>query len=1012
MPNHTPPQLFLIDGYALIYRAFFAMISRPLRTTKGENTSAAWGVANFLLRLREKYRPDYVAWINDAGTSFREERYPDYKSTREKLDDSLQADFDRAVERVTTLLAAFRIPLVAIPGYEADDVIGTLAQAGAAGGLRSVIVSGDKDFYQLIGPGIVLLNPGRGGPAAVDEVWVDASNAAERLGVPPSQVIDFLALVGDASDNIPGVKGIGEKGAQKLLAEYGDLDTILARAAEVTAKRSREALLAQADAARLSKELVTIQRDVPVKLDVADLVLQEPDREGLIRILTELEFFSLARRMGQGGAGAAAGVGAGAGVGTAGEGDLAEGGEPGPAAVGAPGPADTTPQGVTLSEPEGASPDAWPPRSAQGDDGEGDEALGPATGAAATATLPATAADWLAIDDRPACEVIIVDDPAALPALVERLRRAALVALDAETSSLEPHDAELVGFSLAASPTEVWYLPFGHRPRGGELAAPAPVRNLPPMTDVALAPVVELLQDPAVPKAGHNIKYDWQVLRRAGVELAGVAYDSMLASFVIDPGRRSHAIDTLSLEHFGRPMQTYADLIGKGKAQIPFAEVPIPAVASYCGADSTTVLALHDFFAPAIGEMAMEPLLRDIELPLVQVLTDMEWDGISVDLAVFARLNAELTGDLRRLEGEIAAVAGEALNLNSPRQLATILFERQQLPVLKRTKTGPSTDADVLEQLATMGHVLPRLILEYRELQKLKSTYVDTLPTRVNRHTGRIHTSFNQIGAATGRLSSVEPNLQNIPVRTPRGEAIRRGFVPRAGWQFLVADYSQIELRLMAHLSGDPGFIEAFQQGGDIHRQTAALIFGIPVEEVTADMRARAKTINFATIYGQGPFALSRQLGISQEDAKTFIARYFERFAGVRQFLDRMVQLAREQGYVETIFRRRRYIPEIKDRNFNMRAYGERTAQNSPLQGSAADLIKLAMIRIHAALSERKLRSRMLLQVHDELIFEAPPDELDVMQTLVKEHMEQVVELRVPLVVDIGIGPNWLDAKR
>jgi DNA polymerase-1 len=680
--------------------------------------------------------------------------------------------------------------------------------------------------------------------------------------------------------------------------------------------------------------------------------------------------------------------------------------------------------GITLSEAKGASPGAWPLRAAQGDDLEsagGDASSSPApadalepagTGATATATLPATAADWLALDEQPALQVVVVDDPDAIPTLAERLRRAPLVGLDTETDSLEPHDAELVGLSLSASPTEVWYLPFGHRPRGGELAAPAPVRNLPPITDVALAPIAALLQDPAVPKAGHNIKFDWQVLRGAGIELAGVAFDSMLASFVLDPGRRSHAIDTLCLEHFGRTMQTYADLTGKGKAQISFAEVAIPAAASYCGNDSATVLALHDFFAPALAEMAMEPLLRDIELPLVRVLTDMEWEGISIDPAVFARLNAELSGDLRRLEGEIAAVAGESLNLNSPRQLATILFEKQQLPVLKKTKSGPSTDADVLEQLAAMGHQLPQLILDYRELQKLKSTYVDTLPARVNRHTGRIHTSFNQTGAASGRLSSVEPNLQNIPIRSARGEAIRRGFVPRAGWQFLVADYSQIELRLMAHLSGDPAFIEAFNQGGDIHRQTAALIFNVPVAEVTSDMRARAKTINFATIYGQGPFALSRQLGISQEDAKTFIARYFERFAGVRQFLDRMVQLAREQGYVETIFRRRRYIPEIKDRNFNMRAYGERAAQNSPLQGSAADLIKLAMIRIHAAIAERKLASRMLLQVHDELIFEVPPDELEAMQPLVREHMENVVELRVPLVVDIGIGPNWLDAKR
>ncbi|HKT61513.1 MAG TPA: DNA polymerase I [Gemmatimonadales bacterium] len=972
MPNHTPPQLFLIDGYALIYRAFFAMIARPLRTTKGENTSAAWGVVNFLLRLRDKYRPDYVAWVNDAGTSFREARYPEYKSTREKLDDSLQADFDRAVERICALLDAFRIPLVAVRGYEADDVIGTLATAGAARGLRSVIVSGDKDFYQLIGPGITLLNPGRGGPAAVDEVWVDESNGAERLGVPPQQVVDFLALVGDSSDNVPGVKGIGEKGAQKLLADYGDLDTILARASEITAKRTREALIGQADNARLSRELVTIKRDVPVELDVDDLVLREPDRDALIRILTELEFFSLAKRLGgPGGAGTAETVP----------------------------PAAATP--ATVPDDSAGSYGAPAPESGAGEAAQ-----------AATATLPATAADWHALDEERTLEVTVLDDPDELPALIARLRAAPLVGLDAETTSLAPHDAELVGLSLAASPTEVWYLPLGHVPSGGELAAPEPVKNLPPIGDFAMAPLVALLEDPSVKKAAHNVKYDWQVLRRAGVELAGVAYDSMLASFVLDPGRRSHAIDTLCLEHFGRTLQTYADLTGRGKAQIPFAEVSVPAAASYCGSDATTVLALHDYFAPALRDIAMEPLLREIEMPLVPVLTDMEWDGISIDPAVFARLDAELSAELRRLEGEIATVAGEALNLNSPRQLATILFDKQQLPVLKRTKTGPSTDADVLEQLAAMGHALPRLILDYRELQKLKSTYVDTLPATVNRHTGRIHTSFNQTGAATGRLSSSDPNLQNIPVRTPRGEEIRRGFVPRAGWQFLVADYSQIELRIMAHLSGDPAFIEAFHQGGDIHRQTAALIFNVPLEQVTADMRARAKTINFATIYGQGPFALSRQLGISMDDAKNFIARYFERFAGVRGFLDRQIRLAREQGYVETIFKRRRYIPEIKDRNFNMRAYGERNAQNSPLQGSAADLIKLAMIRIHDAIREHKLRSRMLLQVHDELVFEAPPEEIEALGRLVREHMEHVVELRVPLVVDIGVGPNWLDAKR
>jgi len=828
-------------------------------------------------------------------------------------------------------------------------VIGTLAHAAGARGLQAVIVSGDKDFYQLVGPGIALLNPGRGGPAAVDEVWVDESNAAERLGVPPRQVVDFLALVGDSSDNIPGVKGIGEKGAQKLLAEFGDLETMLARAEEVTAKRPREALLSQAENARLSRERVTIQRDVPVELDMTDLVLHEPDRDAVIRLLTELEFYSLVRRLTDAPASA---------------GDISGG--------------------------------------SNGADEE-------------TSELDLSADSWLSLSDLSgptAPTVTVVDDPVALPALIERLREAPLVGLDVEASSFEAHDAEVVGLSVAASPDEVWYLPFGHRPAGGELAAPAPVRNLPPLTDPASAPILELLRDPTVPKAGHDIKFDWQVLRNAGVELAGVTYDSMLASFVLDPGRRSHTIDTLCLEHLGRTLQTYQDLAGKGKAEIPFAEVAVPVAANYCGVDGATVLALHRFFAPMLTETALESLFQEVEMPLLRVLVDMEWEGITIDRALFQRLSGELGGDLRRLEQEITRSAGTDVNLNSPRQLASILFEKLELPVLKKTKSGPSTDADVLEQLAAMGHELPQLILDYRELQKLKSTYVDTLPVRINRKTGRIHTSFNQAGAATGRLSSAEPNLQNIPIRTPRGEAIRGGFVPRTGWVFLVADYSQIELRIMAHLSGDTAFIEAFRQGGDIHRQTAALIFNVPVEEVTPEMRARAKTINFATIYGQGAFALSRQLGISLDDAKGFISRYFERFSGVRAFLDGQIALARHQGYVETLFKRRRYIPELKERNFSLRAYGERNAQNSPLQGSAADLIKLAMVRIHQAIQDRKLAGRMLLQVHDELIFEVPPEEVEVMTELVRDRMENVVQLQVPLVVDIGTGPNWLDAKK
>ncbi|HSE27182.1 MAG TPA: DNA polymerase I [Gemmatimonadales bacterium] len=952
-PASPAPRVFLVDGYALIYRAFFAMISRPLRTSGGENTSAAWGVVNFLLRLRERWKPERLAWVNDAGDSFRTQRYADYKSTREKLDDELQADFDTAVARVGQLLEAFRVPLVAVVGWEADDVIGTLARRAADAGMQAVIVSGDKDFYQLIGPRVALLNPGRGGPAAVDEQWVDEANAAERLGVPPRQVVDYLALVGDSSDNVPGVKGIGDKGARQLLEQYGSLDAILAHAGEVAAKRQREALLAHADLARLSRELVTIRTDVPVPVELDALVEGEPDQARVLKLLAELEFLSLARRLGGSAAGAV------------------------------PAAAQFTAESAENAESAGRQGGAFPV---------------PPPGASAP---PASSA----------VNVVVVDDAADLAPLIARLRRAPLVAFDTETSSLEPHDAELIGLSLAASPDEVWYLPFGHRPRDGALAAPAAVRNLPPITDPACRPLVEFLTDPAAPKAGHNVKYDWQVLRRAGVEPAGVAWDSMLASFVLDPGRRSHAIDALSLEHLGRPMRQYLDLVGRGKAEIPFAEVPVAEAADYCGADSATVLALREIFQPQLEEHRLTALLEELEQPLVPVLVDMEWAGIRIDAGLFARLSAEFAAEMARLEGLIQAAAGESFNLNSPKQLAAILFEKQGLPVLKRTKTGPSTDAEVLELLAAEGHEVPRLLLEYREVQKLRSTYVDVLPQRVNRATGRIHTSFNQTGAATGRLSSSDPNLQNIPVRTARGEAIRRGFIPEAGWVFVAADYSQIELRLMAHLSGDPAFVAAFRAGGDIHRETAAIIFGVGHDAVTPEMRARAKTINFGTIYGQGPFALSKQLGITQDEAKAFITQYFERFAGVRAYLDGQVELARRQGYVETLFGRRRYIPDIHAKNFNIRAFAERTAQNTPLQGSAADLIKRAMIALHRRLGEERRRARLLLQVHDELVLEAPPEEVAAVTALVREEMEGAARLDVPLVVDVGTGANWREAK-
>jgi DNA polymerase-1 len=920
------PQVYLIDGYALIYRAFFAMIARPLTTSRGENTSAVWGVANFLLRLLRDRRPSYVAWVHDAGTSFRHEVFPDYKATREKLEPELQEAFDRSLGRVVQLLDAFRIPLIAVDGYEADDVIGTLARRVATQGAHAVIVSGDKDFYQLVSDDVSLLNPGRRGPAAVDETWVDPGNAADRLGVPPERVVDYLALVGDSSDNIPGVRGVGDKTARALIERFGDLDAILARAEEAPTRRVREALVTHAEAARLSRELVTIRCDVPVREDLPAFAVRPPDRHALAALFAELEFHSLIPQL-------------------AVPEPLAE-----PAASGEPIASNAPDTGVVLVDSDTAVADAIAAMRADG---------------------PLAVVGWVPDGDH---------------------RAAAIVGL------------ALVGASGG------WYLPLAHR-QPAELGAEMP-RNLPSLADPAMRPLRDLLADPEVPKLGHGIKADWLPIRRAGAELRGVVGDTLLSTFVLEPGRRSYALDVLVLERLGEHLPTREQVLGTGRSARAHTDVTPQEAAAFCGAWGAAIRALHAALEPEIEAHGHVGLLRDVELPLVEVLVDMEWQGMGVDTERLAELSRQFGEELRALERAIHADAGTDFNINSNPQLRHVLFEKLQLPVLKKTKTGPSTDADVLEELAAMGFSTPKLLLEYRELAKLRSTYVDALPTRVTPETGRIHTTFNQAGAATGRLSSVDPNLQNIPVRTARGEEIRRCFVAAPGYHLVVADYSQIELRVLAHLSEDTAFIAAFQRGGDIHRETAAIIFDVPADVVTAEMRARAKTINFATIYGQGAFALSRQLGITQDEARNFIATYFERFAGVRQFLDDAVVLARDRGYAETILGRRRYIPELQDRNRQVRSFGERTAMNSPMQGSAADLIKIAMIRLAGALRRRKLRTTLLLQVHDELVLEAPDPEVDAVCQLVRVCMEEAAELRVPLVADVGVGPNWMDAKR
>jgi DNA polymerase-1 len=975
------PRLYLIDGYALIYRAFHALGGgAPLRNARGENTGMAKGVSDFVRRLIEKHKPEYLGWVNDAGSSGREEMLATYKANRVALPDDEQQDFDTGVERVHQILKGYKIPTLELDGFEADDVIATLAPQGVAAGLEVCIVSGDKDLLQLVKPGTWVLNPWHGPPGRTTEKWYGMENAHERLGVPPERVVDYLALVGDTADNVPGVKGIGDKGALALIQKWGTVEEMIAHVEEIEPTRTKNALLNQIPEAKLSKQLVTLQQDLAIELDLSTLVLETPDWAALRDLFVELEFNSAARTAavnaeGLGGAGSTSG--------------------------------DTEAHMVAAR--------------------------------AARPVVPGTP-DPVPTDYR------VADTLELVAQVIAESRAAGMIAVDTETvldagapPIITPMRANLVAISIATAPGKAWYLPFAHRtpnsaqgglalddapvaPKAksaapGSIAArmlaegPQPVVNLPPLMGVEMAPLRALLEDASVKKTAHNAKYDLLVLRRAGITLRGLDFDSMLASYVLDPGRRSHAIDALAVEFLGVAMTGYDELCGKGKQQMPYAEVPIIAARDYSCADGDIALRLRALFEPKLVEHEVAPLLGEIELPLVGVLAEMEWAGITIDIPWFRSLKTRFEAARLELERQIHEEAGETFNIASNPQLRTILFEKLGLPIKKKTATGPSTDASVLQELADEGHTLPGLLMEYRELAKLENTYLDTLPALVNPHTGRLHTSFNQTVASTGRLSSSDPNLQNIPIRRELGKDIRRGFIPRTEWQLMAADYSQIELRLLAHLSGDEAFVAAFRAGGDIHRQTASVIFGVPLDTVSSEMRARAKTINFATIYGQGAHALSRQLKIEHGEAKAFIETYFERFSGVRQWLDRAVGEAREKGYVETIFKRRRYIPEIHDRNFNTRAFGERLAQNSPIQGSAADLIKVAMIRILGALETSGLAAKMLLQVHDELVFELPPDEETALRELVDREMTTAVELAVPLVVDIGIGENWLIAK-
>jgi DNA polymerase-1 len=882
------PRLYLIDGNNYVYRAFHAI--RHLSNSKGFPTNAVYGFTAMLLKVLREEKPDFVAVAFDSrGPTTRNEIFPAYKATRPPMPDDLVPQ----VPVIRSLVGAFRIAVLEKEGYEADDLLATAARMGVEAGMEVVVVSGDKDLLQLVKDDLKVLD-------TMKEVLYGPSEVEEKFGVAPHRLGDVLALAGDSVDNVPGVRGIGGKTAPELIRRYGSLEGLYENLDDLQGAKRRKLEEGKEDAF-LSRRLVKLLDDVPLKEGVEDLKVREPDREAALAIFREMEFSRL------------------------------------------------------MQEMAGAEKKASRARSYR-----------------------------------------LVSTEEDLTRLAKELSGSGGFAVDLETTDLEPMRADIVGLAFSSSPDTASYVPVGHQYLGAPEQLP-----LERVLEV-LGPV---LTDPEVPKYGQNIKYDALVFQGAGLELAGIGFDTMVASYVINPTRHQHNLTELALEYLDEKVSSYEDVAGKGKKQIPFAQVEVGKALDYAGEDADVTFRLTGTLKEKVEELSLAELYYSLELPLVGVLAAMERDGVLIDSQALRDLGKELDGQLQEAMRKIWAMAGMEFNLNSPKQLAEVLFDRLGLPVLKKTKTGRSTDEGVLTQLAAR-HELPAEVLSYRQLAKLKNTYLDVLPTLVNPRTGRVHTSFNQTVTATGRLSSSDPNLQNIPVRTELGRRIRQAFIAPKGRALLSADYSQIELRLLAHLSGDERLVEAFRRGEDVHRQTAAAVFG---GEVTEEQRRTAKTINFGIIYGMGAFGLSRQLGIEQGEAREFIEKYFQRFPGVRAFLDATLEKARIDGFVSTLLGRKRYLPELAARNRNIVQFAERMAINTPVQGSAADLIKKAMLEIHRELSRPagKWRSSMVLQIHDELLFEVPEKEKGRLAKMVRGKMEGVLELAVPLTVDIGTGPNW-----
>ena len=923
------PTLLLVDGSSYLYRAFHAL--PDLRNAAGEPTGAVRGVLSMLRRLEGQYAAEYRACVFDAkGKTFRDEWYPEYKSHRPPMPDDLRAQIEPLHEAVR----AEGWPLLMIDGVEADDVIGTLTRRAREVGWEVVISTGDKDLTQLVQPGVRWVDTMR------DEV-LDEAGVTAKFGVPPERIVDYLALVGDTVDNVPGVTKCGPKTAVKWLTEYGTLDNLVANADKVGGKVG-ENLRAHLDFLPLGKRLVTVVTDLELPVAPEALAARENDRAALRALYERLEFRSWLRDL-----------------------DAGQGGQGGEAAS---------------------------PVTARGGSGGGDTSSPGGSGASADG---ATQAPF----DRAA--YVTIDTDEALTAWLERIEAAEITAFDTETTSLDPMRAQLVGMSFAVTPGEAAYLPLAH-------VSDAQPAQLP--FDATLARLRPWLESDTHRKVGQNLKYDAHVLANHGIRLGGIGDDTLLESYVLESDR-THDMDSLAGRHLDHQTLSYTDVCGKGAKQIGFAEVAIERATEYAAEDADVTLRLHQLFAARLEhEPALRALYRDVEMPVLPVLFEMERTGVLIDSMRLSAHSEELGRRLFELEREAHDLAGQPFNLGSPKQLGEILFGKLELPVVKKTATGqPSTDEEVLQKLAE-DYPLPKLLLEHRGLAKLKSTYADKLPRMVNPATGRVHTSFSQAVAVTGRLASSEPNLQNIPIRTEEGRRIRAAFIAPRGHVIVSADYSQIELRIMAHLSGDARLLEAFAQGEDVHRATAAEVFGVPPGEVSNEQRRYAKVINFGLIYGMSAHGLAKNLGIDRTAAQSWIDRYFARYPGVADYMERTRNEARDRGYVETVFGRRLHLPEIKSRQVGRRQGAERAAINAPMQGTAADLIKKAMIAARDWLRQKQLASRLILQVHDELVLEVPDAELDQVRAELPGVMSGVADLSVPLLVEVGAGENWEEA--